>query len=122
MHPWIFSGAVERVDGRAAPGATVDVRTASGTWVGRASYNANSLISARMWTWTQAEEVNEALFAARIDRARQSRRDLLLNGPQRDRTNALRLVFAESDGMPGLIVDGYAEFLVVQFLTAGAEM
>lgn len=122
MHPWIFSGAVERVDGRAAPGATVEVRTASGTWVGRASYNENSLISARMWTWTQAEEINEALFAARIDRARQSRRDLLLNGPQRDRTNALRLVFAESDGLPGLIVDGYAEFLVVQFLTAGAEM
>jgi 23S rRNA (cytosine1962-C5)-methyltransferase len=122
MHPWIFSGAVDRVDGRSAPGATVEVRTASGTWVGRASYNEKSLISARMWTWTQAEEVNEALFAARIDKARQFRRDLLLNGPQRDRTNALRLVFAESDGLPGLIVDGYAEFLVVQFLTAGAEM
>ncbi len=122
MHPWIFSGAVERVDGRAVPGATVDVLTAGGTWVGRASYNANSLISARMWTWAQAEDVDEALFAARIDRARQSRRDLLLNGPQRDRTNALRLVYAEADGLPGLIVDGYADFLVVQFLTAGAEM
>jgi len=116
-HPWIFSGAIEGVEGKGASGDTVDVVDASGKFVARAAFSPASQIRARVWTFDQAEPVDVAFFRRRLERAIDSRNKLgMLDGPA-----ACRLVFAESDGLPGLIVDRYADFVVCQFLAAGAD-
>ncbi len=117
-HPWVFSGAIERVEGSPVPGGTVEVRAASGEVLGRAAYSPASQIRARLWTCDAAEAVDAAFLRARLERAIESRRHLGLL----DAEAACRLVFSESDGLPGLIVDRYADFLVCQFLSAGAEL
>lgn len=116
-HPWIFSGAIERVDGQAQAGATVDVVSSSGDFCGRAAYSPTSQIRARVWTFEASEAIDAAFFRRRLARAVESRRRLALL----DARGACRLVFSESDGLPGLIVDRYGEHLVCQFLSAGAE-
>ena len=116
-HPWLFSGAVEKLSGKAGAGDTVDIRDASGKVLGRAAYSPKSQIRARVWTFDPSEEVDGAFFRRRIERALALREAL----PARRHTNALRLVHGESDGLPGLIVDRYADVLVAQFLAAGVE-
>jgi 23S rRNA (cytosine1962-C5)-methyltransferase len=116
-HPWLFSGAVEKLSGKAGAGDTVDIRDASGKVLGRAAYSPKSQIRARVWTFDPSEEVDAAFFRRRIERALALREAL----PARRHTNALRLVHGESDGLPGLIVDRYADVLVAQFLAAGVE-
>ena len=116
-HPWLFSGAVEKLSGKPGPGDTVDIRDASGKGLGRAAYSPKSQIRARVWTFDLNEEVDAAFFRRRIERALALREAL----PARRHTNALRLVHGESDGLPGLIVDRYADVLVAQFLAAGVE-
>jgi 23S rRNA (cytosine1962-C5)-methyltransferase len=114
-HPWIFSGAVEKASGK--PGETLEVRDASGKVLGLAAYSPNSQIRARVWTFNPAEEVDAAFFRGRIQKALALREAL----PAAKHTNALRLVNGESDGLPGLVVDRYADVLVAQFLAAGVE-
>ncbi|MEJ5202776.1 MAG: class I SAM-dependent methyltransferase [Anaerolineales bacterium] len=116
-HPWIFSGAVANVYGNPKAGETVDVLTTNGNWLGRAAFNPFSNIRARLWTWDETETIDTTFFKRRLSRAIGSRRGLYPEGD----CLALRLVYAESDGIPGLIVDRYADWLVVQFLTAGVE-
>ena len=116
-HPWVFSGAIERVDGQVQPGSTVDVVASSGEFCGRAAYSPTSQIRARIWTFETSEVIDAAFFRRRLARAVESRRRLALL----DVHCACRLVFSESDGLPGLIVDRYGEYLVCQFLSAGAE-
>ena len=116
-HPWIFSGAVEKVVGNPGAGDTVEVRDSSGKPWGRAAYSPSSQIRARVWTFDAAEEVDAAFFRNRIMRALALREGL----PAAKVGNALRLVHGESDGLPGLIVDRYADVLVAQFLAAGVE-
>ncbi len=115
-HPWVFSGAVGRVEGRPEKGALVAVADADGRFVGRGLYNPDSQIVVRLLQWKQDEAVDDAFWRRRIEAAVRLRRDTLRLP---ERTNAYRLVFSESDGLPGLIVDRYADWLVVQFLTAG---
>jgi 23S rRNA (cytosine1962-C5)-methyltransferase len=117
-HPWIFSGAVARVDGDPEPGATVDLLAAYGQFLARAAYSPSSQIRARAWTFDPAEAVDAAFFRKRIAAAIAGRAALHLTPA----TDALRLIHAESDGLPGLIVDRYADVLVVQFLSAGVEL
>ena len=116
-HPWLFSGAIEKVSGKPGAGDTVEIRDASGKPLGRAAYSPKSQIRARAWTFDPAEEVDAAFFRRRVERALALREAL----PARRHTNALRLVHGESDGLPGLIVDRYADVLVAQFLAAGVE-
>ncbi|HJY77488.1 MAG TPA: class I SAM-dependent rRNA methyltransferase [Burkholderiales bacterium] len=116
-HPWLFSGAVEKVSGKPGTGDTVEIKDASGKSHGRAAYSPKSQIRARVWTFDPSEEVDAAFFRRRIERALALREAL----PARRHTNALRLVHGESDGLPGLIVDRYADVLVAQFLAAGVE-
>jgi 23S rRNA (cytosine1962-C5)-methyltransferase len=116
-HPWIFSGAVARLDGDPAPGATVDLLAADGQFLARAAYSPSSQIRARVWTFDQAELVDLDFFRRRIETALAARASLHLPSG----TDALRIIHAESDGLPGLIVDHYADTLVAQFLSAGAE-
>ena len=117
-HPWVFSGAIERVDGKAEAGASVEIVTSAGELLARGAYSPASQIRARVWTFDVDEHVDAAFLRRRLARAVESRRRLDLLGPQA----ACRLVFSESDGLPGLIVDRYAGYLVCQFLSAGAEV
>lgn len=114
-HPWIFSGAIARADD-ARDGDTVDVCDAAGQWLARGYYNSRSQIAVRVWTWND-EPIDRAFLRARLARAIAAR-DALIDC---DATDAYRLVNAESDLLPGLVVDRYAGFVVMQFLTLGVE-
>ncbi|MEA3218657.1 MAG: rRNA (cytosine1962-C5)-methyltransferase [Acidimicrobiia bacterium] len=116
-HPWVFAGAV--ADAQAGAGAivggTVVVRASDGRFLGRAAYNPDAPITARMLTFDEDEVVHESLVLGRLERAVLARHGLDAV------TDAQRLVFAESDRLPGLVVDRYGPVVVCQFLTAGAE-
>jgi len=120
-HPWVFSGAVGRVDGDPTPGATVELRSSDGELLALAAYSPSSQIRARVWTFDPAEAVDEAFFRRRIAAALQARASCTDTPEAADPSSACRLVHAESDGLPGLVVDRYAGVLVAQFLSAGAE-
>ncbi len=115
-HPWIFSGAIANVKD-ASDGDTVDIYDAGEHWLARGYYNARSQIAVRIWTWRRDEAVDRALLQRRLEHASTMREALF----DPTRTNAYRVVNAESDAVPGLIVDRYADFLVLQFLTLGIE-
>jgi 23S rRNA (cytosine1962-C5)-methyltransferase len=138
-HPWIFSGAVQHVDGNPASGETVDLLSFKGDFLARAAYSPHSQIRARAWTFDADEQINADFFRKRIRAAIRARASLGFlainaNGVQRLPTlaptsgdvgllfsNAYRLIYAESDALPGLIVDRYGDVLVLQSLTAGSE-
>jgi 23S rRNA (cytosine1962-C5)-methyltransferase len=114
-HPWIFSGAVEKASGK--PGDTLEVRDSAGKVLAIAAYSPKSQIRARVWTFDATQEVDAGFFRTRIQEALALREAL----PAAKHSNALRLINAESDGLPGLVVDRYADVLVAQFLAAGVE-
>ncbi|HUQ52017.1 MAG TPA: class I SAM-dependent methyltransferase [Gammaproteobacteria bacterium] len=116
-HPWIFSGAIERVEGKPGVGATVDIVGTQGEVLARGAYSPSSQIRARVWSFEAGEGIDGEFFRRRLTRAVASRRSLGLL----DARTACRLVFSESDGLPGLIVDRYGDYLVCQFLSAGAD-
>jgi len=115
-HPWIFSGAIHHADENIASGATVDLLSFNKQFLARASYSPQSQIRARVWTF-EDETVDKEFFRRRIQKALITRRMLNVEG----QSNASRLIYAESDNMPGLIVDQYGDVLVLQSLTAGTE-
>lgn len=114
-HPWIFSGALARADD-AHDGDTVDVHNSAGRFIARGYYNSQSQIAVRVWTWDD-EPIDRTFLRARLERALAARAASI----DPTTTNAYRLVNAESDLLPGLIVDRYADFSVLQFLTLGVE-
>lgn len=116
-HPWIFSGAVAEVRDDPQPGDNVEIHAHDGAWLARASYSPYSRIRARIWTWQSEEVLDEALIVRRLDQAIQAR-SKLAEEPELD---AYREVHAESDRLPGLIVDRYGPFRVLQFLSTSAE-
>lgn len=116
-HPWIFSGAIHHLDGNPAPGETVNLLSSRGDFLARAAYSPHSQIRARVWSFDPDEHIDSDFFRKRIQAASRTRDTwyLALN------TDAYRLIHAESDGLPGLIVDRYGDALVLQSLTAGSE-
>lgn len=119
-HPWIYSGAVSQVEGvdnERGIGETVDVVDSRGDFLARGAYSPNSQIRIRIWTWDPEEVVGEAFFRERLTKAMGARDEFV----DLTTTNAYRLVNAESDGLPGLIVDRYADTLVIQCLSSGPE-
>ncbi|HFI9566549.1 TPA: 23S rRNA (cytosine(1962)-C(5))-methyltransferase RlmI [Yersinia enterocolitica] len=116
-HPWIFSGAVQRLEGNASAGETIDILDSQGKWLARAAYSPESQIVARVWTFQQDEVIDSEFFVRRLQQA-QSWRDWLA---QRDGLNGYRLIAGESDGLPGITIDRFQNFLVLQLLSAGAE-
>ena len=116
-HPWIFSGAVAKVDGAPAPGETVRVLSSDGAVLGVGAYSPVSQIRVRMWSFGAEAAVDEAFVQDRVGRAVGARALFLAEGA----TNAFRLVNAEADGVPGLIADKYGDWIVCQFTAAGAE-
>ena len=116
-HPWVFSGAIQAAEGAPAAGETVEIVAADGAWLGRGAWSPASQIRVRVWTRTRGQAVDEALLGERVRAALARRACLGLPGPGA----AYREVHAESDGLPGFIVDRYADYRVAQFTTAGAE-
>ena len=116
-HPWLFSGAVREPKEHIKPGATVSITDAAGKALALGAWSPQSQIRVRFWTFNPHEPVDSAFFGRRIREAVE-RRKLIITEP----TDAYRLVNAESDGLPGVIVDRYAGFLVLQLLSAGAEL
>ncbi|MBC53537.1 MAG: 23S rRNA (cytosine(1962)-C(5))-methyltransferase RlmI [Gammaproteobacteria bacterium] len=115
-HPWIFSGAIASVDAEPAVGATVAIQDSRGKALGFAAWSPASQIRARMWSFDPDAVIDAGFIRERLRRAIARRQGLL----SATRT-ACRLVYAEADGFPGLIVDRYGDFLSCQFLSAGAE-
>ena len=112
-HPWVFSGAVARLDGEPQAGETVEITSSSGEFLAVAACNPRSQIVARVWDW-QRRAIDASFFHSRIEAAVALRRVLL---PACD---AVRLVHAESDGLPGVVVDRYGDVVVLQLSSAGA--
>jgi 23S rRNA (cytosine1962-C5)-methyltransferase len=113
-HPWVFSGAVDKRAGMLDSGVTVSVFANDGRFLAQAGYSPESQIVGRAWTFDEKETIDPAFFARRIAAA-VARRTM---PPE---TDSIRLVHAESDGLPGLVVDRYGDTLVVQLLTAAAD-
>ncbi len=120
-HPWVFSGAIDptRTDLTSVePGAVVEVRDYRGGFLARGYYNPHSQIRVRTLTWDQNDALGPAWWRVRLARAIAARSELA----SRTDLTAYRLVNAESDGLPGLIVDRYGNYLVIQILTLGLEV
>src|SRR6185312_243704 len=116
-HPWIFSGAIEKAEGPPERGETVLVRSGDGKPLALAAWSPRSQIRARVWSFDSGRSIEKPFFEEKLKSAIQLRNHL----PAARHTNALRLVHGESDGLPGLVVDRYADVLVAQFLAAGVE-
>lgn len=116
-HPWIFSGAVKSISGDPEPGETVAIADSNGQFLAWGAYSPQSQIRARIWSWDEDQDVDQVFFHERIKSAVKLREKWI----DRDQTSAYRLIHAESDNLPGLIVDRYNDFLVVQILSAGIE-
>jgi len=116
-HPWIFSGAIERVDGSPTRGETLPVYDVAGNFLAWGAYNPDSQITARVWSWLQEEIIDAEFFRRRIAGSLAARKELNLSR----NSNSVRQIHAESDGLPGLIVDQYGNVLVIQIGSAGAE-
>lgn len=116
-HPWLFSGAVAHVADGAEDGGLVDVVSAGGEWLARGYLNRRSQIVVRLLTWEREQAIDDAFWRGRLERAIAGRAALHAD----PHITAYRLVNAESDGLPGLVVDRYGHWLVIQALTLGME-
>jgi len=116
-HPWIFSGAIDHIDGAPKSGDTLPVRDDAGNFLAWAAYNADSQITARVWSWQEKDVIDADFFGAKIADALEARRTLGVS----KHGNGMRIIHGESDGLPGLIVDKYGDVLVMQLGSAGPE-
>ncbi|MBS0206106.1 MAG: class I SAM-dependent rRNA methyltransferase [Planctomycetes bacterium] len=110
-HPWVFAGAIQSTSDHVAPGDEVIVQDDVGRFVARGIYNSNSNIAVRLYSWQEDEVLDEAFWSRRLDEAISLRRSLF---PSFDPDSACRLVFSEADGLSGLTVDRYGDWLLIQ--------
>ena len=116
-HPWIFSGAVKNVTGSPAAGETVEVVDSQGNFLAFAAFSPSSQLTGRVWSFNPSEKIDRAFFARKIRNAAALREQLGYLTPG----SGCRLLFSESDGLPGIIADWYDGFIVLQLVSAGAE-
>lgn len=116
-HPWIFSSAVMSTEGDIYPGVDVTILDSKKNFIARGYYNPKSSIRARVLEWSEAAVIDEAWWKNRLSLSISRR----LNSPDYKASDAHRLVYGESDLIPGLIVDQYKNYLVIQALTAGID-
>lgn len=116
-HPWVFSGAIDRVTGNPEPGATVIVRASDGRFLGSGAWSPESQLRVRIWSYSQDDSIDAEFFRRRIEQAAEQREEFSFPPD----TTAFRLVSSEADGLPGLVVDRYGDYMVCQFNAAGVE-
>lgn len=116
-HPWVYSGSIDHIEGTPAPGETVKIHAMDGAFLAWGAYSPKSQIRVRAWSFDQSAKINSEFLYDRIRSAIEFRSSLF-NDPS---TDSFRLIHAESDNLPGLIVDKYVNFLVIQLLSAGVE-
>jgi 23S rRNA (cytosine1962-C5)-methyltransferase len=109
-HPWVLDSAIDRVDGAPADGDVVDLLSEKNKFIARGVFNSHSRIRVRLYTWNIGEALDDAFWRRKLESAIQFREQLGYG----DRHGAARLVFSEGDGLSGLIVDRYTDFLAVQ--------
>ncbi len=114
-HPWVLESAVDRVEGEPADGDVVDLLSDKRKFIARGLYNSQSRLRVRLYSWSTSEPVDDAFWRARLARALEFRTQLGLD----DRQGAARLAFSEADGLSGLVVDRYADYLAVQVTALG---
>jgi 23S rRNA (cytosine1962-C5)-methyltransferase len=118
QHPWIFSGAISHIEGNPGDGEIVTVRSSAGEFMARGYWNSQSAIRIRLLSWNESEIIDDLFWRKRLERAIQARQ--IENRVYTHGTaNAYRLVNAENDWIPGLVVDRYGDWLVIQALTLG---
>lgn len=115
-HPWIFSGAIDKIKGKPENGELVNVISAEKEFLAYAYYNDQSRVALRLLEWDENTTVDQEWYTQKLKSAIAARKHLL-----NEETNTCRLVFSEADFLPGLIVDKYADFLSLQILSAGME-
>lgn len=116
LHPWIFSGAIDHIEGKPKNGDIISVTDSYTNFLAYGFFNDQSRVAVRLLEWDKETEINESWWRNKIRNAVKLRTDL-----HTDQTNTYRVIFSEADYLPGLIVDRYADFLSVQILTSGAE-
>jgi 23S rRNA (cytosine1962-C5)-methyltransferase len=116
-HPWVFSGALKNIPEGLTSGEPVVLQDDQGNFLASGFFNSYSQIAVRIWSWHKDEMVDEKFFENRIKRAYELRQDFVAS----KETNACRLIHAENDLLPGLIVDKYSDYLCVQFHNPGIE-
>jgi 23S rRNA (cytosine1962-C5)-methyltransferase len=116
-HPWIFSGALAKTSSNIGPGEIVRGEDSQGEFVAYGYYNAKSQIAVRLLEWDEHARIDRAWWLKKIRSSIERRKSILENKG----TDSCRLLFGESDFLPGLIVDKYASFIVIQTLTAGID-
>ena len=116
-HPWVFSGAVDRIEGATVPGETVLVCDSRGRKLALGAWSPESQLTVRVWSFDAETSIDAEFFRGRIDAAAKLRETLGLG----ELAGGCRLIFSEGDDLPGLIVDRYASVLAAQFLSAGVE-
>src|SRR5882724_11077056 len=116
-HPWVFSGAIARVDGSPRAGDTVRIVAQDGRFLALGAYNPKSQISARVWDWREDTRIEAGFFRKRVAAAMQMREALI----DTEAGGAVRLIHGESDGLPGLIADRYGDVVVMQISSAGCH-
>ncbi len=117
FHPWVFSKAIKSIPDGIAQGTPVLLYDESGAYIASGYFNSYGQISVRLWGRDEKEPVDTGFFVRRVENARSIR----LGYVENEGTNAYRLINGENDFLPGLIVDKYGEYLVVQFHTRGIE-
>lgn len=116
-HPWIFSGAIDKVENVEENGQLVLVSSSNNQPLAIGSYSFYSQIAVRIWSFDISSKVDKSLLLKRFNSALELRKNII----NRSETNAFRVINSESDHIPGLIVDFYAGYYVIQFLSAGVE-
>ncbi|MCG7533579.1 class I SAM-dependent methyltransferase [Pseudoalteromonas sp. OOF1S-7] len=116
-HPWIFSKAIKKVKGKPALGDTVTIYSHDGQYLATAAYSPGSQIRARIWSFDQSEHIDQSFFERKLSRALAAREQVIEEG----QLTGFRLCAAESDGLPGITIDKFDNYLVCQLLSAGAE-
>lgn len=116
-HPWVFSGAIEKVKGKPANGEIIRLLSSQDAFLAYGFYNSQSRVAVRLLEWDESVAVDDAWFREKVRTAVAGRAHILADGS----TDTCRLIFSESDYLPGLIVDKYADHLAVQVLTSGMQ-
>ena len=116
-HPWVFSGAVSRTENSPVLGDTVHILSAEGQFLAQAAYHPQAQIAARVWSWNEAESIDDDFFYRKIEQAIAFRRQLGFA----KLSTGMRIIHGESDGLPGFVVDQYDRVVVIQISSIGIE-